>query len=136
MSTYTLTTIGILERIEPHSTTLKQVIDLFESYWSMVMSVKNFTILGLLISWIWINTTQSTKRSYSLYEDVTQSNSGCSCWFDPLEQLLSSKACACCSKDGIQCGYPMHNWCQPKVSDGHIQKGCLGKQKHYVMDQN
>ena len=30
----------------------------------------------------------------------------------------------------------MHNWCQPKVSDGHIQKGCLGKQKHYVMDQN
>ena len=83
-----------------------------------------FYILGLLISWI--NATQSAKVSQSLYSDVTQSNFGCSCWFDPLEKLLPPKFCACCTDDGIQCGYPRHNWCQPKVSDGQVQTGCFG----------
>ena len=52
---------------------------------------------------------------------------GCHCWFDPLEKYLGKKKCACCKSNGIQCGYPMHKWCQPKVKTGKIQKGCIGE---------
>ena len=62
----------------------------------------------------------------SEYENVTLTSSGCSCWFDPLEEFLNGTACACCQNNGIQCGYPLHQWCQPKVSEGQIQKGCIG----------
>ena len=52
---------------------------------------------------------------------------GCHCWFDPLEKFLGKKKCACCESNGIQCGYPMQKWCQPKVKTGKIQKGCVGE---------
>ena len=58
---------------------------------------------------------------------MTTTTTGCACWFDPLEEFLDAKACACCTDEGTQCGYPQHNWCQPKVSDGEIQQGCVGK---------
>jgi len=41
--------------------------------------------------------------------DFTQSNTGCPCWFD------ITMNCACCKNDGVQCGYPMHNYCWPKT---------------------
>ena len=60
------------------------------------------------------------------YEAVTESATGCHCWFDPLEQLVDAKSCACCTDDGVQCGYPQQKWCQPKIADGEIQQGCIG----------
>ena len=55
---------------------------------------------------------------------------GCYCWFDPLEKYLGNKKCACCKSNGVQCGYPMQKWCQPKVNTGKIQKGCVGEVLH------
>ena len=52
---------------------------------------------------------------------------GCHCWFDPLEKYIGKNKCACCKNDGVQCGYPKHKWCQPKVKNGNIQKGCKGE---------
>ena len=52
---------------------------------------------------------------------------GCHCWFDPLEKFLGKNKCACCKNDGVQCGYPKHKWCQPKVNNGEIQLGCKGE---------
>ena len=60
------------------------------------------------------------------YGLVTRSNTGCSCWFDPLQLFTEPGECACCKSDGVQCGYPMHEWCQPKVPDGQEQEGCMG----------
>ena len=54
---------------------------------------------------------------------------GCHCWFDPLEKYLAKNTCACCKNDGVQCGYPKHAWCQPKVNEGIIQEGCAGERK-------
>ena len=54
---------------------------------------------------------------------------GCACWFDPFELFMGAGDCACCKtgkKAGVQCGYPMHNYCQPKVGDGEEQQGCEG----------
>ena len=60
---------------------------------------------------------------------VTKSNKGCACWFDPFELFMGAGDCACCKtgkKAGVQCGYPMHNYCQPKVGGGEEQQGCEG----------
>ena len=61
---------------------------------------------------------------------VTKSNTGCACWFDPYELFMGPGDCACCKTadkwTGVQCGYPMHNYCQPKVDDGEEQEGCEG----------
>ena len=54
---------------------------------------------------------------------------GCHCWFDPLEKYVAKNTCACCKNDGVQCGYPKHAWCQPKVNEGIIQEGCAGERK-------
>jgi hypothetical protein len=45
---------------------------------------------------------------------------------------MGAEDCACCKtgeKVGVQCGYPMHNYCQPKVGDGKEQQGCEGSYK-------
>ena len=73
------------------------------------------------------------KINLKKYEQVTVSKKGCACWFDPLEKFMKKGACACCksgkndvTKNGVQCGYPMHNWCQPQVEYGEEQIGCKG----------
>ena len=66
---------------------------------------------------------------FTSYNEVTKSKTGCACWFDPLELFTSAGDCACCKggkKGGVQCGYPMHNYCQRKVDDGEEQQGCAG----------
>ena len=60
------------------------------------------------------------------YNRVTKSNTGCACWFDPFQLFTESGDCACCKNVAVQCGYPMHNWCQRKVDDGEEQQGCQG----------
>jgi len=40
------------------------------------------------------------------------------CWWD-----LSRSDCAKCTNGGVQCGFPMHKWCQPKKKK---QIGCKG----------
>jgi len=40
------------------------------------------------------------------------------CWWD-----LSRSDCAKCLPGGVQCGFPMHRWCQPKKKK---QIGCKG----------
>ena len=65
----------------------------------------------------------------SQFEDYTESQSGCACWFDPLEELtdyVEAGSCACCKNNGTQCGYPMHKWCQATASSGSEQHGCEG----------
>ena len=44
-----------------------------------------------------------------------------------MEKYLGKNACACCENNGVQCGYPKHKWCQPKVDEGEIQEGCTGE---------
>ena len=88
-----------------------------------------FCPLGLLISWTEKSSCQIV-FPIDDYKAVTESASGCHCWFDPLEQLVDAKSCACCTDDGVQCGYPQQKWCQPKVADGEIQLGCLGNYPH------
>lgn len=58
---------------------------------------------------------------------VTESNTGCACWFDPNELFTNAGDCACCKSNGTQCGYPMHEYCQPSVSTGEELTGCQGK---------
>merc|ERR1711970_336108 len=41
------------------------------------------------------------------------------CWWDP-----SRKDCAQCLSNGVQCGFPMHKWCQDKKQDK--KSGCKG----------
>merc|ERR1712002_833987 len=41
------------------------------------------------------------------------------CWWDN-----SKKDCALCKKTGVQCGFPMHKWCQDKKSAK--KSGCKG----------
>lgn len=65
------------------------------------------------------------------YDEVTESSTGCACWFDPKETFTSAGDCACCTSEGTQCGYPMHNYCQPKVASGEEQTGCSG-----ILDSN
>ena len=60
------------------------------------------------------------------YAPFTESNSGCACWFDPLQLFMSAGDCACCKSNGVQCGYPMQKWCQPKPDDGVEPVGCKG----------
>ena len=89
---------------------------------------------------------------FSDYDLVTKSNTGCSCWFDPFENFTSAGDCACCENNGIQvvqiisclftfrimtavclqfqCGYPMHNHCQPKFNSSEVPRGCKGDTFH------
>ena len=70
------------------------------------------------------------------FENYTDTRTGCSCWFDPLEQLtdyVDPESCACCKNNGTQCGYPMHTWCQATVSNGTEQTGCEGAAKIHLI---
>ena len=75
-------------------------------------------------------------RTLTGYKKVTKSNTGCACWFDPLEKFTTAGDCACCKggkKGGVQCGYPMHNYCQPKVKKGEELTGCEGISHSYYI---
>ena len=55
----------------------------------------------------------------------TLSKKGCPCWWD----LTLGNECACCKKkgwrQGVPCGYPLHNFCQPKTKNSKTW-GCRG----------
>ena len=52
---------------------------------------------------------------------------GCPCWFDI---QANDTRCACCKNGGVQCGYPMNNFCWRRRLYGgqisRINRGCPG----------
>ena len=61
------------------------------------------------------------------WRDYTLSKRGCPCWWD----LTLGNECACCKKkgwrQGVPCGYPLHNFCQAKAKSKTW--GCKGSLK-------
>ena len=55
-------------------------------------------------------------------QKYTKSSTGCSCWFD----LSRGLNCACCQNKGIQCGFPLHKYCQRDARRPQFRKGCPG----------
>ena len=52
----------------------------------------------------------------------TRRPEGCPCWWD----LTQGYNCACCRNRGIQCGYPLHRYCQRDAGKPQYRKGCPG----------
>ena len=55
----------------------------------------------------------------------TLSNTGCACWFDLEGDLVPQNSCACCKPGGMQCGYPVHEYCH-KLRGSDRRTGCKG----------
>jgi len=65
-------------------------------------------------------------------QKYTKSSTGCSCWFD----LSRGLNCACCQNKGIQCGFPLHKYCQRDARRPQFRKGCPGiKNKDYTLSE-
>ena len=53
----------------------------------------------------------------------TRKSHGCPCWWDLTRKEYD---CACCQNRGIQCGYPLHRFCQRDTRKNRNRKGCPG----------
>jgi len=71
------------------------------------------------------NARKSSWKGPDWAEKYTLSKRGCPCWWD----LTLGNICACCKKkgwrQGVPCGYPLHNFCQPKTKNSKTW-GCKG----------
>lgn len=62
----------------------------------------------------------------------TRRPEGCPCWWD----LTQGYNCACCRNRGIQCGYPLHRYCQRDAGKPQYRKGCPGiKNKDHTLSE-
>lgn len=72
------------------------------------------------------STTEDFVQGRVFTSEYTLSNTGCPCWYDI---QANDTRCACCKNGGVQCGYPINNFCWREETLGavsRINSGCPG----------
>ena len=67
--------------------------------------------------------SRAKPRLPSWAKRYTKKTSGCPCWWDLTK---TDNNCACCKSRGIQCGYPLHRFCQRDSRKPQYRIGCPG----------
>ena len=67
--------------------------------------------------------SRANPRLPSWAKRYTKKTSGCPCWWDLTK---TNNNCACCKSRGIQCGYPLHRFCQKDSRKPQYRIGCPG----------
>ena len=75
-----------------------------KTVWTLHSQTRESSIKNLDLSFFKYLTAK-----FAHFNVILSPSRGCPCWFD------ITMNCACCKNDGVQCGYPMHNYCWPKT---------------------
>jgi len=77
--------------------------------------------------------SRAKPRLPSWAKRYTKKTSGCPCWWDLTK---TDNNCACCKSRGIQCGYPLHRFCQRDSRKPQYRIGCPGiKNKKHTLSE-